>query len=486
MDMWLIYRRIYIVISEGRYWIAATVLTSLLISILIIVASRPVYQGVVRFRVSWDPYFTSSDTLRDPAQRELDVFSEEFEARKKMMMDRVKHQVVLDDILQRARGKGDFADLSDVALADKLAVATDKGADTFTVTVSDYDPVDTKKLANYVAESYISVVQEMNHADRAFVTAFLKNRYKEVYASLEKVREDKRKMLSETTYVPPAYRADALSMLYRSIELMEVERNTSIAEWTARRATYANGYDANFRALQLDRETTFINEMRRRALEMEARKEYLQGTFTAESPQIKDMNRALDTVYKAQKALEDNPNPAYIDVSMVHEKVQNDTNISGFKGGMPVILEAKANFLTQLKAMPEIMKRYDTIMTNEDILSTQLHEVSKNLEQAVLNERILPINVRIYDYAREPENAVSPNKPRILITGLLLGLIVSCMALLLREIVLRPLRLLVEAREILQMPVLAAVPDVRVRRSLRATLNRFVTRLLRRGRHNAI
>ena len=112
--------------------------------------------------------------------------------------------------------------------------------------------------------------------------------------------------------------------------------------------------------------------------------------------------------------------------------------------------------------------------------------MSKNLEQAVLNERILPINVRIYDYAREPENAVSPNKPRILITGLLLGLIVSCMALLLREIVLRPLRLLVEAREILQMPVLAAVPDVRVRRSLRATLNRFVTRLLRRGRHNAI
>ncbi len=137
---------------------------------------------------------------------------------------------------------------------------------------------------------------------------------------------------------------------------------------------------------------------------------------------------------------------------------------------------ALSNYQARVEAAParetelvELMRDYDTLKEsyNQLLRKSETSKLSVNLERRQIGEQF-----KIVDAARLPERPVSPNRPRIIGMGAMLGLGLGLALALLLEYRDSSLKTDSDVLTVLTLPVLALVPAMTTKAEARESTNR--------------
>ncbi len=140
-------------------------------------------------------------------------------------------------------------------------------------------------------------------------------------------------------------------------------------------------------------------------------------------------------------------------------KIQNEAELAAARAQKTAILQVMAESEKELSRLPSkeqgISKLIRDVMVSQEIYIM----LAKRYEEARISEVTQATEVQIVDLAIEPEGAISPNKTRNIMVGIILGLLVGLGMAIFLEHVRRTIDNSDEAKEYLGLPVLGVIPD---------------------------
>jgi len=205
--------------------------------------------------------------------------------------------------------------------------------------------------------------------------------------------------------------------------------------------------------------------------ELQTKLNALRSRYGPNHPDVRKMQAELDQV-KANEA--DAPAPTATTAAPVPRKVHNpvieaqleqlDADIEKQKDRAAQLQSAMKQQLSSLQSLPEYREKIDMIQRDYDALQGRYRsllekkmtaETATSLESREKSERFV-----IIDSAQIPERPYSPNRPLLMLGGVLLGALVGLGVALGREVMDDSVRNEREAERILGAPVLTGVPEI--------------------------
>ena len=457
MEMWLIYKRAFILLRETKYLLLLAVIAGIVVALVVNALTPPKYEARVVFRVTWDSYFVNEGALREANQREERLGQDEMETQKKIVMDRLLTREVMHKTLELVGSNRDLVDITPDQLLKKVDNTTSKGTETFQTTVEASSPELAKRLADSLAQAFIEETSTIAKADRTYIKDFLEKRFNETELQLKKARDSKEKYLVETSTVNPNDKEAELLTLNRNVELELAVHEARAVGTAAQYQKLVSGYRDKKKSFQLDQDIIIVKEMRSYIAELQVRRAYIATKFTPTNPQITSFDKAIEALQTQLTELENNPYSGYVAADIEKEVIRLNADAAGAFASARSLRERQRLILDQILKLPEQEKHYANLDDQEKILLQRRIMITNSLEQAVLNEKLRPINVRVASYAELPLMPFSPNKSRNI--GVFTGVFLAIMLIyiVVREIVRQPVRTVAEAEKILGVPLLTSM-----------------------------
>lgn len=465
MEIWLIYTRAFIIMRESKYLLLLAAIAGFSVALGVNSLMAPKYDATVVFRVTSDPYFSTSGVLKEGNPRDEDQSAEQLENQKKIAMDRLLTREVMGATLLLLGDKSEFLGVTPDELLKNVSNSTTKGSETFRTTVEASTPVKAKQLADSLARAYIEEALNVAKADRTYIKDFLDKRFSETEAQLKKARDAKEKYLLETSIVDPNKKQVELLTLNRTIEQEAISGEARAIGSAAEYRQLLAGYHDKKRKFELDQDIGIIKDIRSYISELEVRRNYMATKFTPANPQIVSFDKAIEVLKKQLADLENNPYSGYINADIEKEIIRLSAEVSGSLANARALREKQQAVLEEIALLPGEEKRFTNLSDAEDVMVQRRTILTNSLEQAILNERLLPINVRIASNSELPLAPISPNKSRNILIFTIAFVFVTMLVLVVREVVRQPVRTIAEAEKLLNLKLLTAIPQEQVDRS---------------------
>ena len=155
-------------------------------------------------------------------------------------------------------------------------------------------------------------------------------------------------------------------------------------------------------------------------------------------------------------------NPAYVTLASQLASVQSEIN--SVNEQLSTAFQRRDDYRRRIEGSPRVEEHYKVLLADRNNIQAKFNDVSnkfmearlaQGLEQDQMGERFTLI-----ESAMLPEKPVSPNRPAIMLIGLILGLGASAGLVFLREYSDNSVRTTEELARTLRLPVLAGIPEI--------------------------
>jgi polysaccharide chain length determinant protein (PEP-CTERM system associated) len=329
----------------------------------------------------------------------------------------------------------------------------------FTLSYSGKDPNVTQQIANVLASLYLEENIKVREQQTTGATKFLEEEMKKVQANLRSIdarisdyKERNISVLPELVSMNLSEQAQtetALMQLNEQVKTLR-ERESTIRE-------------------QLGKMTEAdVNPDKVRLNEMRAKLAELQTRYSDQYPDVKKLKVSIPKLQEQLETQDDttsasrlqNPQYAMFSAQLAGTK----SEIESARRQIEVLKEKRDVLRRNFAEMPRVEEGFKALMSerislqgkNDDLSRKYLEaKVAHGLEKEQLGERFT-----IIDPARMPEKPVSPNRPAILLIGLILGLGAGVGLVALRENGDQSVRDTETLSKATGVPVLAGIPEI--------------------------
>jgi uncharacterized protein involved in exopolysaccharide biosynthesis len=222
------------------------------------------------------------------------------------------------------------------------------------------------------------------------------------------------------------------------------------------------------------RDTGNAGQTRERLSQLEAELSDLKSRYTEKHPAVKSKMQEIEqlkrTMEIAQAKIKEPratgseraTNPAYVTLKTDLDKTE--VSIASLKSEKARVEEQIKLVYDKLHSMPQVSKEYNELTTDYQNAKTNYNELQQKFLSAQLaqgmEEEQLGESFKVIEPAFLPEKPARPNRPAILLIGVVMGMGLSIGLASLREYTDHTLRDAETLEELTNMPVFSVIPHI--------------------------
>ena len=458
------------IIKRRRWWLAAPTLIVFLISVVVILVWKPVYRSTSTILIEEQeisreyvlvPVATyAEERLQSINQRIMSAarlfdiinrFNLYADKRKRLTTEEViddmrkkdiKFETVTADVVDRRSGRPTMATIA------------------FTVSYEGNDPLVVQQVANVLASLYLEENSKVVNQQITSTTNFLEEEMKSVQAELAGLEKRIALYKEKNPHALP--------------ELLQY--NLQTLDWTDRNLEQASD---QLRALKEKESNLKIqlagiapdvkNQDKELLKALRAKLVTLRSRYSNEYPDVKKTKveiSELEEKLRARSGEEDvseqPDNPAYISLSAQLAGIQAE--IRSVTRQISEAEKKRSDYYKRLELTPRVEEGYKNLVVQRNNTQAKYDDLMKKYMEARVAQGMEKGNIgerfTLIDPARLPEKPVRPNRPAILLLGLLIGMSAGAGAAALRENADHSARRAEDLAQAFSLPVLAEIPEI--------------------------
>lgn len=327
----------------------------------------------------------------------------------------------------------------------------------FTVSFSGRNPEVVQQTANVLASLYLEENLKSREQLTSGTSAFMESEMNQV-----------KKQLSDMDGKIAAFKqqhTDALPELaqFNFQEIERVDRDVDNFTMQLRSLREREGYlESQLASIPTDaanQDRTRLNELRVRLSDLRSRVSEEYPDVRKTKAEIADLERRMRTTGRDTLGAKPD-NPAYI--TLEAQLASTRSEIASVRSHLASLEKKRSAYGSRLVAMPRVEEGYKALLVERTNLQAKYDDLSKKFMEAQVAHGVEKEQkgerFTIIDAARLPERPFSPNRPAIILIGLILGIGAGVGFASLREFTDTTFRSAEALATATGVPVLAAIP----------------------------
>ncbi len=451
--------------------IAIPAVTVFLLSVIVVIVWKPVYRSTCTILIEDQemPREYVTPTLTSYAEQRLQTIHQRIMSASRLMelINRFdlyadeRKRLTTEEIIEEMRTKDITFETVTADVVDPRTGKPTEATIAFTVSYEGRNPVIVQQVANALASLYLEENIKVVGQQTESATKFLEEEMRAVQATLAELEKRIAAYKERNTRALP--------------ELLQF--NLQTLDWSER------NYDQlkdELRALQ-ERESYLqtqlatvapdtINQDKERLKELRVLLVSLKARYSDEYPDVRktkaeiaELEKKLRTQANEQSEVPAKPdNPAYI--ALASELASVQSKISSAKQQIEEIDRKRNEYRRRLEMYPRVAEGYMNLMVERNNTQAKYDDLMKKVMEAKvargLEREQMGTRFTLIDPARLPEKPVRPNRPLILLLGIMLGLGAGIGSASIQEASDRSVRQSEDLTRSFPLPVLAEVPEI--------------------------
>jgi polysaccharide chain length determinant protein (PEP-CTERM system associated) len=178
--------------------------------------------------------------------------------------------------------------------------------------------------------------------------------------------------------------------------------------------------------------------------------------------EIAELEQKLSSSDRKEAISKKPDNPAYIALDSELASIQSE--ISSVKRQINELDNKKKEYSERIEMSPKVEEGYKTLLVDRNNAQAKYEDLTKKYMEAKVAQGLEKGNIgerfTLIDPARLPEKPVRPNRPVVLLIGLILGMGAGIGTVALKEVNDRSARRAEDLAAVFTLPVLAEIPDI--------------------------
>jgi len=333
------------------------------------------------------------------------------------------------------------------ALAGVVEVSQKRGLDIVTVKAESPVPLEATLIANCYAQAYADYSLKSNRNHLTLNREFLENQVQEKYNELLKSEENLTNFLRRENIVELGTQSSALINGMATIESQYNEAVINSKATSEALESYKKEFDKlDPEAVEfLESKVTdpYINELQSQIAKLEIQRDLIKTgneSIVENSKPLKEYELKIAELKKnlAEKvdvlkrgATSNTPEERRtLAWKLLDSKVSNDE----FKIREKMLRDYLSKYEARFNKLPEQTIEYANLERTRKANEKVYLMLLEKYQEALINEESQPNNVKIIDYGKVPKSPSKPNRPLIVIIGLIIGIAVGYAFVLVRNI----------------------------------------------------
>jgi len=458
------------IVKRRRWGIIVPAVAVFLLSLLVLLIWTPVYRSTSTILIEEQdiPKEYVMATVTSFAEQRLQTINQRImsTARLKEIVDRFnlysdkRDKLTTEEIIDNMRKKDIKFETITADVIDRQTGRPASATIAFSVSYEGTNPAVVQQVDNVLASLYLDENLKVMGQQTAGTSKFLEEEMESVRAELaeleKKIADYKEKNPRD---LPELYQFNlqSLDWIERNYAQLDDQLRTLREKESSLQTQLATVAPDTTRE-DKDR----LKELRVALVNLKTRYSDEYPDVIKTKAEIAELEKGLQSRGK-QPGVEKNPdNPAYVALSSELSGIQSD--IKSVKRQIADLDRKRDEYRQRLEMSPRVeegyknlmVERNDTQLKYDDLMKKFMEaKTAKGLEKEQLGERFTLI-----DPARLPEKAVRPNRPVIVLLGLILGIGVGAGTAALQESSDRSARHAEDLTAAFPFPVLAEIPEI--------------------------
>ncbi len=458
------------IIKRRRWGLIAPALAAFLLSVLVLLVWKPVYRSTSTILI--EEQEISRDyvmaTVTSYAEQRLQSINQRImsAARLGEVIDRFnlyadkRNKLTKEEIIENMRKKDIKFDTIMADVVDRRTGQKTLATIAFTISYEGQNPLVVQQVANVLASLYLEENVKVVGQQTEGTTKFLEEEMKSVQADLAELE---RKIAIYKEKNPRA-----LPELFQF--------NLQTLDWSERNYNQLNDQLRTLReresSLQAELATIApdtTNQDKERLKELRVMLGSLKSRYSDEYPdvvktrfEIAELEKRLQSKESQPAVVEKPDNPAYVSLATQLAGVQSE--IKSVKRQIGELDKKKDEYRQRLEMSPRVEEGYKTLMVERNNTQAKYDDLMKKFMEAKvahgLEKEQMGERFTLIDPARLPEKPVKPNRPAVLLIGLVIGISMGVGTAALQETSDRSARRSEDLAASFIFPVLAEIPEI--------------------------
>ncbi|HPG38202.1 MAG TPA: polysaccharide biosynthesis tyrosine autokinase [bacterium] len=363
-------------------------------------------------------------------------------------------------------------------LRNVISITPIRNTDMIEIKMSAFSPKEAAYLTNAVASVYESTNQTQSQAEVRQVKDFLETQLKEYERDLTQSEEDLKDYRETAKVVALDQETQELISKLAEFETLYNEAKTDM-EAARQRLTYIDG-QLDKQQVNLDMEAIssrpYLEELRRQIAEKEVTLQSLTasmimvGVNEKENIDIQLQQKQIDALKQKFKeeatkiAATEFVDPSILSGSLVTSKIEVETELQALKPKVTELEKILKRYNKQLDSLPEKSLKLARLVRSAQVQEKIYIMLQEKYQESRITEVGQLGNVRIIDWAKEPEEPVKPKKKVNLILGFFLGLGLGIGIAFVMDYLDNSINTM-EDVERLRLPLMATIPFIKPEQS---------------------
>jgi polysaccharide chain length determinant protein (PEP-CTERM system associated) len=459
------------IIKRRRRGISISVFAVLMLTVLVILVWDPVYRSTSTILIEEQeiPREYVTPTISSYADQRLQAINQRImsAARLLELVNRFdlyadkRKRFSTEEIIDDMRVKDIKFETVTADVVDSRTGRPTTATIAFTVSYEGKNPVIIQQVANALASLYLEENSRIIDEQSTGATKFLETEMNSVKATLAELEKRIAAYKEKNPYALP--------------ELLQF--NLQTLDWSER------NYDQlkdNLRALQ-EKESYLksklssmapdaVNQDKERLKELRVMLGSLKARYSEEYPdviktkkEIEQLEKKLQSQLNRPKDIMDKPdNPSYI--SLDAELVSVQSEVSSVKQQIEDLDKKRETYRKRLEMAPRVSEGYMNLLVERNNTQSKYDDLMKKYMEARVSHGLekeqMGTRFTLIDPAKLPEKPVRPNRPIILLFGLIIGIFAGVGTASLQEVTDHSARSSEDLATSFPFPVLAEIPEI--------------------------
>jgi len=458
------------IIKRRRWGIIVPALAVFLLSVMVLLVWTPVYRSTSTILIEEQeiPREYVMATVTSYAEQRLQTINQRImsTARLKEVIDRFnlyadkRASLTTEEIIDNMRKKDIKFETITADVIDRQTGRPGSATIAFSVSYEGKNPMVVQQVDNVLASLYLEENMKVMGQQSAGTSKFLEEEMNSVQANLAELEK------KITAYKEKNPRA--LPELYQF--------NLQALDWTEKSYEQLGDQLRTLREKESSLQTQLasvvpdtVNQDKDRLKELRVALGNLKVRYSDEYPdviktkaEIAELEKGLQSQGDQPEATEKPDNPAYVALSAELSGIQSD--IKSVKRQLTDLEGRRDEYRQRLEMSPRVEEGYKNLMVERNDTQAKYDDLMRKFMEAKtangLEKEQMGERFTLIDPARVPEKPVRPNRPAIILIGLVLGLGFGVGTATLQEATDRSARSSEDLATTFPFPVLAEIPEI--------------------------
>lgn len=454
-------RELYYILLKNIKLIAKFTGGCILVAILYLLISSPVYQSDALLRVKQPKGLGSSilDSLpmgNAAATKQLmSTYAEILKSRNVV--------VPVIEATEEPDSKGKYPRYEEY-VKGRITTVPFKDTELMKVSITyKNEPEKAQQAGQLLVNGFLSRLTELSRAEQRATRSFIEERVTTSETELNNAESALNKYRKEHKIISPSDQMQLVSTKLAMIDKLEAENKVALSAAQAKGSAVNSILGSEARVVA---DNAAIKQYTAKLGELESQRISYLDKYTEKHPRMQEINQAIAELKQkiqieiervaSMQAPSDNP----VHQKLIADKFASQAESAVAQSNLDAVKRLNTDYENDIGKLSEKEQEFLKLARNRNVSQEIYVMLAKRLEEAKVAEMAVSTEVQVVDEPTLPDRPIKPRKGLTLVLAALLGVMASSAFVTARELMNRTVKTTDDIQKIIGIPVLAQIPDI--------------------------